>query len=142
MSIVRILIADDFDPWAKYISTIISSIPDLQLVSVAHDGLSAVQQAAAIEPDLILLDINLPSLSGIEVARRIKQLVPSPQILFVSQNVDPLIVRAAFDAGGSGYVVKIDISELPEAIRTVRERGAYFSRTLRTLGLSDMKART
>jgi DNA-binding NarL/FixJ family response regulator len=78
----------------------------------------AVELAQALQPDLILLDIGLPKLDGIEVARRIRDLAPRSEILFVSQESSVDVVQAAFSAGASGYVVKMDAgSELPTAVK-------------------------
>jgi DNA-binding NarL/FixJ family response regulator len=67
-----------------------------------------MQKAEELQPDLILLDISLPKLNGIELARKVRKLVPKAKILFLSSNSDPDVVRAAFCAGGAGYVLKVD----------------------------------
>jgi DNA-binding NarL/FixJ family response regulator len=79
----------------------------MQIVCEVSDGLEAVQQAKQRQPDLILLDIGLPSLNGIEAARRILKLSPKSKILFVSQESSPLIVQEALFLGAHGYVHKM-----------------------------------
>ncbi len=123
---IRILVADDFAPWPRFISSIIVKHTDWHIVGEAADGLEAVQKAGELKPDLILLDIGLPQLNGIEAARQIRTLVPESKILFLSGTHDPDIVGEALRTGAGGYVVKSDVSsELTEAIEAVL-RGEQF----------------
>lgn len=80
---------------------------DLLVVGEAADGLDGVQKAQTLKPDLILLDVGLPELNGIEAANRIRRLAPGARILFLSQNNDRDVVRAALNTGAHGYVLKI-----------------------------------
>lgn len=103
--------------------------PELCVVAEAADGLEAVQKAQELKPDLILLDICLPGLNGIEVAHQVSRLVPSATIVFVSQNNDPDLVAAARTNGAKGYVLKVDVNrELLPAIEAVL-RGDHFAST-------------
>ena len=106
MSSVRALVVDDFEPFRRFVHSTLIQRPDLQVIGEATNGLEAVQKAEALKPDLILLDIGLPGLSGIEVARRIRQVSPKSKILFVSQESASDIVQEALDFGASGYVLK------------------------------------
>jgi chemotaxis response regulator CheB len=101
-SSIRILIVDDFAPWRALLRTILEAIPALQVVYEATDGLEAVNQARELQPDLILLDIGLPILNGIEAARRILRLAPKSKILFVSQDYSVGIAKNALEMGGMG----------------------------------------
>jgi len=84
------------------------------------DGLEAVQKAVELKPDLILLDIALPSLNGIEAARRIRTLAPESKIIFLSQESSPDVVQEAFSLGAQGYIVKAKAgSELLDAVDAV-----------------------
>lgn len=85
--------------------------PELQVVCEASDGSEAVQKADDLKPDLIVLDIGLPKLNGIEAARRIRQLSPNSKILFLSQNNDLAVVQAALGTGALGYVYKMNAQE-------------------------------
>jgi DNA-binding NarL/FixJ family response regulator len=125
-SSICILVVDDFRPWRQYICSILQTQPELRVVAEIADGLEAVQKAQELKPDLILLDIGLPGLNGIEAARRIREVAPQSKILFVSQESSVNVVQAAFRAGASGYVVKMDAgSDLAEAVKAVL-RGERF----------------
>lgn len=78
----------------------------MQIICEVSDGLEAVQKAKELKPDLILLDIGLPTLNGIEAARQIRSLAPESRIIFLSQESSPDVVEAALSLGASGYVVK------------------------------------
>jgi DNA-binding NarL/FixJ family response regulator len=108
MSVVRVLIVDDFDSWRRFVIQHLNDHPDFRILGCASDGLEGVQKAEELQPELVLLDISLPRLNGIELARRVRKLVPKAKILFLSSNADPDVVRAAFCAGGAGYVLKAD----------------------------------
>jgi DNA-binding NarL/FixJ family response regulator len=116
----RVLVVDDFEPWRHFVSSLILMKPELQLVGEASDGLEAVQKAVELKPDLILLDIGLPTLSGIEAARQIRKLAPESKIIFLSQESSAEIVQEALSLGAWGYVVKtVAESELLTAVETV-----------------------
>src|ERR1700756_2260917 len=103
--------------------------PELRVVGEASDGLEAVQKAEELKPDLIVLDIGLPTLNGIEAARQISGLVPAPTVLFVSQNSDADVVEQALSNGAKGYVWKQDAgTDLAPAVDAVL-RGAHFIST-------------
>lgn len=103
----------------------------MRVIGVASDGLEAVLKTEALQPDLILLDVGLPKLNGIETARRIRSTAPECKILFLSQESDLDVARAALSAGGHGYVVKSDAeNELIAAIEAVMEGRRYVSREL------------
>jgi len=102
----RILLVDDFAPWRQVIISMLAMKRELQVVGEASDGLEAVQKAAELKPDLILMDIGLPTLNGIEAARQIRKLVPESKIIFLSQESSPEIIEEAMNLGASGYVIK------------------------------------
>ncbi len=83
---IRILIVDDFEDWRRKVRQLLQERPELQVICEVSDGLEAVQKADELKPDLILLDIGLPKLNGIEAARRIRQLSPSSKIINLSQD--------------------------------------------------------
>ncbi len=90
---------EDSEPFRTFICSMLRKRPELQIVGEAADGLQAVQKAEELQPDLVVLDIGLPSLNGIEVARRIRKLSPESRILFVSQNASVPVVQEAFAEG-------------------------------------------
>ncbi len=108
MLLSRVLLVEDSEPFRKFICSTLSLRPELQIVDQVSDGLQAVRRAEELQPDLIVLDIGLPSLNGIEAARRIQKLSPKSKILFVSQESSVDVVREALGTGASGYVVKTD----------------------------------
>lgn len=109
---------------------------ELEIVGEAEDGSEAVQQARALKPDLVLLDIGLPVLNGLEAASQIGEVAPETKILFVSQNNDREVVSAALGDGGRGYVLKVDAErELLPAVETVLQGGTFVSRQLKRCGL-------
>jgi DNA-binding NarL/FixJ family response regulator len=107
-SSVRVLIVDDFGPWQGLITHQLGQQPRVRVIGSASDGLEAVQKAEELQPDLILLDVGLPKLNGIEVARQLRRSVPKAKIIFLSSDSDPDVVRTAFLVGGCGYVLKSD----------------------------------
>ena len=122
----RVLIVEDSEPFRNFICSTLGKRPELQIVDQVSDGLQAVRRAEELRPDLIVLDIGIPSLNGIEAARRIRKLSPESKILFVSQESSADIVREALGAGASGYIVKTDAGrELLEAVSAVL-RGEFF----------------
>lgn len=106
MSLMRVLVVEDYEPFRSCICTTLGERVELQVVGEVGDGLEAVQKANELRPDLIVLDIGLPSLNGIEVGRRIRKLLPLSKILFVSQETSALLAQEAFRLGALGYVVK------------------------------------
>ena len=132
ISLVRILVVDDFEPWRQQVCSILGARPELRVVAEAADGLEAVQKAEELKPDLILLDIGLPSVDGLEAANRISQLALGAKIIFVGQNSDKDTVRAALSNGAQGYVVKTDApSELLAAVAAVLGGDRFLSRGIK-----------
>ncbi len=127
----RILLVDDFEPWRNYLIAKLGENRALEIVGMASDGPEAVLKAAELRPDLILMDINLPELSGIQAAAKIRGLSPESKILFVSQNLDFDVALAALNAGGFGYVVKSDAEcELLTAVEAVMSGERFVSALL------------
>lgn len=131
MSSIRVLVVEDFEPFRQFIVSTLKKNPELQIICEVADGLEAVQKAEEMQPDLILLDIGLPTLNGIEAARRIRLVSPASKILFVSENRSPDLAAKALSNGVGGYVLKSDAaSELLPAIRAVLEGKRFISASL------------
>jgi DNA-binding NarL/FixJ family response regulator len=125
-SSIRVLVVDDYEPFRQFLSAQLQDTSSIYLCWEASDGLEAVQKAEELQPDLILLDIGLPKLNGIEAARRIRKVSPESKILFVSQESSAEVVQEALGLGARGYVVKIDAGcELMEGVNAVL-RGERF----------------
>ena len=103
---VRVLVVEDFEPFLQFILSMLGKRRDLQVIGEVADGLEAVREAVELKPDLILMDIGLPSLNGIEAARQICKLVPESKIIFLSQEYSADVVQEALRVGAWGYVVK------------------------------------
>jgi DNA-binding NarL/FixJ family response regulator len=122
---------DDYEPFRRFVCSKLQSRPEFQIVGEASDGLEAVQNAEELQPDLILLDIGLPKLNGIEAAHRISRLVPSASILFISQENDPDLVAAALSNGAKGYVRKENAeTDLLAAMEAVVRGDRFVSKEL------------
>jgi DNA-binding NarL/FixJ family response regulator len=127
-----ILAVDDFEPWRSFVSSTLKRQLHLASVFEVSDGLDAVQTAQELQPDLILLDIGLPRLNGIDAAHQIRSVAPDAKILFLSENFDPDIAEAALRTGATGYVVKSDAGrELMTAIEAVMAGKQFVSEKLR-----------
>jgi DNA-binding NarL/FixJ family response regulator len=107
-SFVRVLVVEDFGAWRDCIAEKLREKPNLRVVDFAADGLEAVRRAVELRPDLILMDIGLPSLSGIEAARQIRKLVPESKIIYLTAETSACVAQAALSLGADGYVLKID----------------------------------
>jgi DNA-binding NarL/FixJ family response regulator len=125
------LVVDDYEPWRRFVSSTLQKSSAIHVVSEASDGIGAVQKAEELQPDLILLDIGLPELNGIEAARRIRTLSPESKIIFITENRAPEIASEALRTGGSGYLVKSAAGhELFNAIDTVLDGGRFVTNGL------------
>lgn len=143
-STVRVLVVDDFEPWRRFTRSTLQKHAEMQIIAEASDGLEAVQKAELLQPDLILLDIGLPSLNGIEAARRIKELSPKSKILFVSGDLSSNFAEAAFRTTALGYLVKSAAArELLPAVKAVLQGKRFVSGSLGGQGLGGSRdART
>jgi DNA-binding NarL/FixJ family response regulator len=132
LAAVRVLIVDDFQSWRHFVSTMLQERPEFEIIGEASDGLEAVRKSEELQPGLILLDIGMPKLNGIEAARQICAIVPACRILFVSENQCPTIAQQALSIGACtrGYVVKSYALEelLPAMEAVVQDRQFVSSR--------------
>jgi DNA-binding NarL/FixJ family response regulator len=130
-------VVDDFAPWQRFVVPKLRENHNLRVVAVASDGLEAVLKAEELQPDLILLDIGLPTISGIEAARRIRKVAPKSKILFLTQELDVDVARVAL-GDGHGSVVKSDANkELIAAVEAVLQGKKFVSLQLSSQVFAD-----
>ncbi|SRR6266576_317324 len=123
---IRILLVDDHGSFRSYVSAMLGEQANMQVIGEAEDGLQAVQRAEALQPDVIVLDIGLPGINGIEAARQIGKVARGARIIFLTQESSPEVVQEAFDLGAWGYIIKGQAgAELLPAVETV-SRGQRF----------------
>ena len=126
VSPLRVLVVEDYEPFLRHVSSTLRQHSSLEVVAEAQNGIEAVKFAASLHPDLILLDIGLPGLNGIDAAYRIRALAPSARIVFLTQESSPEVVREALSLGAWGFVLKSQAArDLPRAIEAVI-RGTKF----------------
>jgi len=125
---IRILIADDNETWRKELVRFLEGQPGIKIVAEAADGLTALQLTEKYRPDIILMDIAMPRMNGIEATRRVAADMPDSKIIGLSMHSDERLANEILDAGASGYVMKdYSFEELPAAIRAVSGGERYVS---------------
>jgi two-component system, NarL family, response regulator NreC len=125
---IRILLADDHNVLRRGLRLLLESQPEFTIVAEAADGRQAIEQAAATKPDVVVLDIAMPHLSGTEAAQRITEMLPSAAIVILSMHSDEAYVLRALKAGAKGYLLKDSAEgDLIQAIKAVSSGKAFFS---------------
>jgi DNA-binding NarL/FixJ family response regulator len=128
---IRIFVVDDSERWRLAICSMLHEYKDLEVVCEGSDGLEAVEKSATLQPDLVLLDISLPALNGLEAARQIRKVSPNSRILFVTSHNDPDLVQEAFRIGVLGFVLKSDAaSDLFPAVSAVMRDQRFITKRL------------
>ena len=131
MTKLRILLADDHGVLRDGLTLLINAQPDMLVVACARGGREAVQLAAQLAPQLVVLDVSMPDLDGAEAAEQIRGCCPGVRILALTRYADQGYLRRLLDAGASGYVLKRTAGDaLIDAIRIVAEGGSYIDPTL------------
>jgi two-component system, NarL family, response regulator NreC len=142
MPSTRVLVVDDHDAVRRSICSLLSSEPTLDVICQTATGEDAVIKAIELQPDLILMDISLPGISGIEAVRRIRKVSRESHIIFVSQHDSLQMVNEAFNVGGHGYLTKSDAHlELLMAVRAVRGGRRFVSQRLIEQGWETISGR-
>jgi DNA-binding NarL/FixJ family response regulator len=125
---VRILVVDDHPVVRRGIRTLLGGRAEWEIVDEAQDGVEAVDKANRLKPDVILLDVSMPRMDGLEACRRIRKNVPQSEILIVTQHDSPQMMREAMEAGARGYVVKSNVArDLPAAVEAVSQHRVFTS---------------
>jgi DNA-binding NarL/FixJ family response regulator len=115
----QIMLVDDFKPWRLKLRSILEAIPGVRVVGEASDAFEAIEKATQLLPDIVLLDIGMPLLNGLEAAPRIRRASPRSKIIFLTQEHDSEVRNAALAAGADGYLLKSRVAaELRPAINS------------------------
>ncbi len=139
---IRILIVDDNRLMRRGLRSLLAKEADLEVVGEARDGEEALALAANVQPDLVLLDLNMPRLAGLPATERLHALPTHPCVLIVSMHPDAVMVREALKRGACGFVLKQDcFTELIPAIRSAAAGTIYISPSLADFA-SDEKSQT
>src|ERR1700726_3393875 len=128
MTALRILIADDHDLMRRGVRTLLESHPGWEVCGEAKTGREAVQMAEELRPDIIILDISMPDLNGVEAAKRIRKASSAVEILILSMHYSEQLIREIVDAGVRGYIVKSDSDrDLVMAVETLAKHKPFFT---------------
>jgi DNA-binding NarL/FixJ family response regulator len=139
----RIFLVDDYVPFLDFVSSLVHRQPGLRIIGKVQDGTEAIREAGSLKPDLILLDIGLPGLNGIEAAYRIRKIVPRAKIVFLTNDCSPEVVEEALKLGASGYVLKVYAAQdLPSAINAALNGDRFLSRGLGQYSLENLTLAT
>ena len=126
MTAIRIVIADDHTVLRAGLRALLEAEPDIEVVGEAEDGVDCVGRAVELEPDVILMDINMPNCNGLEALAQIQDLCPGTKVLVLTMLDDVVYLRQVLASGGAGYVLKQAAGdELLTAIRTVQDGGVF-----------------
>ena len=140
----RVLLADDHQMFADALKSLLE--PRCQVVGTAKDGHALLEAAASLRPDIVVLEIVMPRLNGLDAARQIKKQMPGIKLIFVTMHEDPYLVGEAFRAGASAFLLKeTEAAELFDAIEQVLKGGTYvtpsIAESLTQISLRDTKNR-
>ncbi len=140
MEIIKVLLADDHGVVRSGIRSLLETEPDVEVIGEASNGQDALVKAKMLQPDLIIIDVRMPVLNGIEATRKIRREVPATKVLVLSMHDDEEYVLQALESGASGYLLK-DASkeEFLKAVKTVHSGEMYFSGELSGLLVSGFR---
>jgi DNA-binding NarL/FixJ family response regulator len=139
---IRVLVADDHAIFMEGLRSVLEKAPDIEIVGYANDGLGAIELTLQEKPDVVVMDISMPRLSGIEAARRIRSDLPTTRVLFLSMHAEETCLVAALEVGASGYLLKeCALEELTKAIHAIFANGSYFSPTIASASFHACLAR-
>ncbi len=128
MSPVRILVADDHEVVRRGLRTLLEAQPDLQVCAEAATGREAVEKAKECKPDLVVMDIGMPELNGLEATRKVLRVLPQTEVLILTMHESEQVVREVLAAGARGYVLKSDAArDLVTAVKALRQHKPFFT---------------
>ena len=137
---IRVLLADDHAILRKGVSMLVNAQSDMEVAGEAASGEEALREAQRVQPDVVVMDVSMPGLNGIEATRRLLELVPRVRVIGLSMYRDAVYVRELLRAGASGYLVKdCDDAELLLAIRAAARGEAYLSPAVTAAVLTDYR---
>jgi DNA-binding NarL/FixJ family response regulator len=129
MPLCRVLVVEDHEPFRRALCALLQGLAEVMIVGEAADGIDAVHQAAALQPDVVTLDIGLPALDGVEVASQLRVVAPHARILLVTNEFSSSVVEEAFRRGTHGYVYKLHVGrDLPRAFDVILGGGQFVGR--------------
>lgn len=139
---LRLLIGDDHTLFRHGLRKILEEQPEWEVVAEADNGRSAVRKATTLEPDIVILDIGMPVLNGIDAARQITRKLPKVRVLILSMHADEAYVVRALSAGAAGYLLKDSAGkDLIRAVTAIAEGTSFFSPAISRLMLDDYMRR-
>jgi len=131
---INVLLADDHSRVLESLRSLLESVEDIQLVATATDGVEAIIQAFLSCPDVVILDISMPHMDGIQAIRKIRARCPSTRVMMLSMFDSPEYIQRSIEEGALGYVLKEDISkDLLAAVRAVSEGNTFFSEKIASI---------
>jgi len=123
---IRILVVDDHPVVRHGLRNLLGEHPEWEIVDEAGDGIEAVEKADRLKPDVIVLDVSMPRMNGLEACRQIRKMVPQSEVLIVTQHDSPQMMREAMGAGARGYIVKSNAArDLLAAVEAVSEHKSF-----------------
>ena len=136
-----VLICDDYKPWREFVRKTLTKKSDVTIVGEAANGVEAVEKAQELHPDVVLIDLGLPTLNGMEAARRIREVSPATRILIVSEVRDSEVVEAALGIPAAGYIVKVDTAHdlLPAIEAALQGRQQFVSPRLSKARIRELR---
>lgn len=136
---ISTLLADDHDLMRQGIRSLLESNPNFEICGEARDGSEAVDKAIELRPDVVVLDVSMPGIDGLEAARQIRRHLPNTKVLIFTVDDTAQMVRDMFDAGAHGYVLKSDAStHLVAAIEAVAQNDLYFSSGISSIVIDSL----
>ncbi len=128
MGVLRIMVADDHEVVRKGLVALLQAQPDWQVCGEAGDGREAVEKAIQLKPDILILDIGMPSLNGLEATRQILKTIPNARVLILTLHDSDQVVREVLNAGARGFLLKSDAArDLVAAVEALRHDKTYFT---------------